>query len=77
MGHSTLQESDYGVAMQLLVKMQYKDQEMDVLVSNNEKLSSALSSAETRMAELYADQDRIEQDMASRLEIIEKLRSQV
>jgi len=40
-------------------------------------LSSSLNTAEGRLAELYADQGRAEDELAARIEVIEKLRSQV
>lgn len=40
-------------------------------------LTSALHAAESRLTELYADQARAEEEMGARMEIAEKLRSQV
>lgn len=40
-------------------------------------MSSSLNTAEGRLAELYADQGRAEDELAARIEVIEKLRSQV
>lgn len=36
-----------------------------------------MHAAETRLAELYADQGRMEEEMAARMEVTEKLRTQV
>ena len=38
---------------------------------------SALNSAESRLNDLYADQARMEEEMAARIEVTEKLRAQV
>lgn len=38
---------------------------------------SALNSAESRLNDLYADQARMEEEMAARIEVAEKLRAQV
>jgi len=38
---------------------------------------SALNSAESRLNDLYADQARMEEEMAARIEVTEKLRGQV
>ncbi|KAF8591893.1 hypothetical protein K439DRAFT_1379550 [Ramaria rubella] len=40
-------------------------------------MASSLHAAESRLTELYADQSRMEEDIAARMEIAEKLRSQV
>ena len=61
----------------MLVQVQNKDQSISELTSENAKLSNALSSAENRLTELYADQARIEEETATRLELVDRLRSQV
>jgi predicted nuclease with TOPRIM domain len=38
---------------------------------------SALNAAETRINELYADQSRMEDEFTTRIEVAEKLRTQV
>ncbi|THH30068.1 hypothetical protein EUX98_g4127 [Antrodiella citrinella] len=63
--------------MQLLVQLQDKEQSITTLKTENDNLSSALHSAESRLAELYADQSRMEEEMAARIEVVEKLRNQV
>lgn len=63
--------------MQLLVQLQDKDQIIATLKTENTNLSSALHAAETRVSELYADQGRMEEDLAARIEVIDKLRNQV
>ncbi|PCH33825.1 hypothetical protein WOLCODRAFT_94269 [Wolfiporia cocos MD-104 SS10] len=62
---------------QLLVQLQDKEQAIAALNKENGQLTSALNSAESRLAELYADQGRMEEEMAARIEVIEKLRTQV
>ncbi|EPQ60705.1 hypothetical protein GLOTRDRAFT_124457 [Gloeophyllum trabeum ATCC 11539] len=62
---------------QLLVQLQNKEQIITSLTTENDNLSSALNAAESRLTELYADQGRMEEEMAARIDIIEKLRSQV
>ncbi|KAG6889190.1 hypothetical protein C0995_002905 [Termitomyces sp. Mi166 len=62
---------------QLLVQVQNKDQIIASLTTENNDLTSALSAAETRLNELYAEQSRSELELAQRIDISEKLRSQV
>ena len=40
-------------------------------------MTSALNAAEGRLAELYAEQARIEEETAARLELVDRLRAQV
>ena len=47
------------------------------LTEDNEQLSSALNAAESRLADLYAEQNRMEEEMSARIEVAEKLRTQV
>ncbi|KAI0080251.1 hypothetical protein K474DRAFT_1657960 [Panus rudis PR-1116 ss-1] len=61
----------------LLVQVQDKDATIATLKSENEQLTSALNAAETRLTELYADQGRMEEEMAARIEVADKLRNQV
>ncbi|KIP12462.1 hypothetical protein PHLGIDRAFT_113552 [Phlebiopsis gigantea 11061_1 CR5-6] len=61
----------------LLVQLQDKEQIITGLRTENDNLSSALHAAETRVSEHYADQGRMEEDLAARIEVIDKLRSQV
>lgn len=64
------------VSLQLLVQLQNKEQAVSELTTENDHLSSALNAAEGRLAELYSDQTRQEEDTATRLEVMEKLRIQ-
>ncbi|KDR85104.1 hypothetical protein GALMADRAFT_131843 [Galerina marginata CBS 339.88] len=61
----------------LLVQIQEKEQLISGYVTENTNLTSALSGAETRLHELYAEQARWEMDLAQRIDISEKLREQV
>lgn len=61
----------------MLVQIQNKEQTIIGLTTENDNLSSALSAAETRLSEFYADQSRNEEETATRIEVSEKLRSQV
>ncbi|KAL1665531.1 hypothetical protein GGF50DRAFT_100381 [Schizophyllum commune] len=61
----------------LLVQVQDKEQTISTLASDNDKLTSSLHAAETRLNELYADQERSERELAQRIEVAEKLRTQV
>ncbi|KAI0034284.1 hypothetical protein K488DRAFT_45803 [Vararia minispora EC-137] len=62
---------------QLLLQLQNKEHTITSLTGDNEYLSSALNSAESRLADLYAEQNRMEEEMAARIEVAEKLRTQV
>ncbi|PPR00652.1 hypothetical protein CVT24_000875 [Panaeolus cyanescens] len=62
---------------QLLLQLQDKEQTINTYVKENIALSSSLSSAETRLNELYAEQSRWEMELAQRMDIAEKLREQV
>ncbi|KAF9532035.1 hypothetical protein CPB83DRAFT_54416 [Crepidotus variabilis] len=62
---------------QLLVQLQDKDQLITNYTAENDKLTSALSTAETRLTEFYAEQARWEMEMSQRMDISEKLREQV
>ena len=57
--------------------MQDKDQTIAALTTENDNLTSALKTAESRLTELYAEQNRMEEEMAARIDITEKLRTQV
>lgn len=59
------------------MQLQDKEQTITQLTTENDKLASSLHAAESRLAELYADQNRTEEEMAARIEVIEKLRTQV
>ncbi|KDQ63628.1 hypothetical protein JAAARDRAFT_119974 [Jaapia argillacea MUCL 33604] len=61
---------------QLLVKLQNKEQLITTLTTESDKLSSALNAAEGRLTELYTDQSRMEDEMAGRIDVIDKLRIQ-
>ncbi|KZT30504.1 hypothetical protein NEOLEDRAFT_1054416 [Neolentinus lepideus HHB14362 ss-1] len=62
---------------QLIVQLQNKEGVITNLTTENDNLSSALNSAESRLTELYADQARMEEETAARMDIIDKLRNQV
>ncbi|KAI0313553.1 hypothetical protein OF83DRAFT_1140906 [Amylostereum chailletii] len=62
---------------QLLVQLQNKEQSIATLTEENGHMSSALNAAEIRLNELYTEQNRMEEEMAARIEVAEKLRSQV
>ncbi|KAJ4486290.1 hypothetical protein J3R30DRAFT_3281376 [Lentinula aciculospora] len=62
---------------QLLVQLQDKDQTISNLGKENDNLTSTLHAAETRLNDLYTEQSRSEQELAQRIDISEKLRSQV
>lgn len=61
---------------QLMVQLQNKDQAIASLTSENDSLMSSLNAAESRLGDLYADQARMEEELAARIEVIDKLRSQ-
>ncbi|KZT75170.1 hypothetical protein DAEQUDRAFT_659280 [Daedalea quercina L-15889] len=61
----------------LLVQLQDKDQTIATLTAENGTLDSALKTAESRLTEMYAEQNRMEEEMAARIDITEKLRTQV
>lgn len=46
------------------------------LTDDNDHLTSTLNAAESRLAELYAEQNRMEEEMAARIEVADKLRAQ-
>ncbi|KAG1755169.1 uncharacterized protein EDB91DRAFT_1097622 [Suillus paluster] len=62
---------------QLLVQVQIKDQMIANLTAENDNVMSVLNLAESRLNDLYADQARMEEEMAARIEVAEKLRTQV
>ncbi|KAG0708976.1 hypothetical protein DFH29DRAFT_889970 [Suillus ampliporus] len=62
---------------QLLVQVQNRDQTIASLTAENDNVVSALNLAESRMNDMYADQARMEEEMATRIEVAEKLRAQV
>lgn len=61
---------------QLMIQLQNKDQTIGSLTSENDSLMSSLNAAESRLSELYTDQARMEEELAARIEVIDKLRSQ-
>lgn len=67
---------DINPSLQLMVQVQDKDQIISTMKSENDNLQSALHAAETRLTEMYADQGRMEEDLAARIEVIDKLRNQ-
>lgn len=62
---------------QLLVQLQNKDQTITTLTEENANFSTALNTAEARLYEFYTEQSRMEEEMAARIEVTEKLRAQV
>jgi peptidoglycan hydrolase CwlO-like protein len=61
----------------LLVQLQNKDQIISNLTTENDDLTSALNTAEQRVNELYTEQSRSEVELAQRIDISDKLRTQV
>ncbi|KAG8906199.1 hypothetical protein FRB99_007415 [Tulasnella sp. 403] len=61
----------------LLLRLQNQEQAVTATTAENDNLAAALSVAESRLAELYSEQARMEEDMAARVELVEKLRIQV
>ena len=59
------------------MQLQDKDQLINTYLEENGSLTSALSSAETRVNELYTEQARWEAELAQRIEVADKLREQV
>jgi predicted nuclease with TOPRIM domain len=57
--------------------LQEKDQSIASLTNEIESLTSTLHTAETRLNELYTEQARSEAELAQRIDIADKLRSQV
>lgn len=47
------------------------------LTAENDNVMSALNTTESRLNEMYVDQARMEEEMAARIEVSEKLRAQV
>ncbi|KZS96067.1 hypothetical protein SISNIDRAFT_473483 [Sistotremastrum niveocremeum HHB9708] len=62
---------------ELLVRLQNKEQTLSSLTSDNDNLLSALNAAEGRLTEFYAEQSRMDDEMAAKGEVIDKLRDQV
>ncbi len=65
------------ISLQLLVRIQDLDSTVSTLATENASLQTSLTQTETRMAELYADQGRTEEELGMRHELAEKLRSQL
>lgn len=59
------------------MQLQNKEQTISEMTAENDHLHSALNAAESRLAELYADQTRSEEETATRMEVSEKLRTQM
>lgn len=60
-----------------MVKVQEHEATIASLNTANVTLHSAITAAETRIAELYDDQSRMEDELASRNVVTEKLRNQI
>lgn len=67
----------YIFIFQLLVQVQDKDQTIKTLAEENANFSTALNAAEARLYEFYTEQTRMEEEMSARIEVAEKLRTQV
>ena len=65
------------MTVQLLLRVQNKEQTISEITTENDSLSTSLNAAESRLTELYTDQARIEEETATRLELIDRLRAQV
>lgn len=63
--------------LQLLVQLQYKDQTISSLSEENSGISTALRTAETRLHEFYTEQARMDEELSARVEVAEKLRTQI
>ncbi|KAF8271439.1 hypothetical protein EI94DRAFT_1784235 [Lactarius quietus] len=61
----------------LLVHLQNKDQTITSLSDENSNISTALHTAETQLYELYAEQARMDEELSARVEVTEKLRTQI
>ncbi|KAH7107132.1 hypothetical protein BKA62DRAFT_650693 [Auriculariales sp. MPI-PUGE-AT-0066] len=62
---------------ELLVKLQNKEQQITTMQEESDNLSGALNAAESRLSEVYGDQERMESEMEGQIKLIEKLRAQV
>lgn len=62
---------------QLLVRIQNKEQSLAELAAENSNLTSAFNAAEGRLTELYAEQARMEEETAARIDLVDRLRAQV
>lgn len=65
------------VAWKLLVQLQDKQQIIVTLTKENSNYASAMNAAETSLNELYTEQSRMDEELSARMDVIEKLRSQV
>lgn len=63
--------------IKLLVQLQDKDQLLATYSTENAELTSALSSTESRLRDLYAEQSRWETELSQRIDISDKLRDQL
>lgn len=59
------------------MQLQDKDQTIANLMAENASYQSAMGAAETRLNEFFADQARNEEEMNARIEVAEKLRTQL
>ena len=59
------------------MQLQNKDQIISSLTQENANLTSSLNTAESRINELFQEQSRTELEMASRIDVAEKLRAQI
>lgn len=61
----------------MLVKVQEQEAVIAALNNENAAFVSALAAAETRLEELYAEQTRMEDEMVTRHDVADKLRTQI
>lgn len=63
--------------LKLLLQLQDKDQLLATYSTENVELTSALSTTESRLRDLYAEQSRWEIELSQRIDISDKLRDQL
>ena len=60
-----------------MVKLQEHESTISSLSTENAQYVSTLTAAESRLAEFYADQARMEDEMIARQQVSDKLRAQI
>lgn len=60
-----------------MVRVEGLDATIASLASENDALKTSLVQSEQRLSEMYADQARMEDEMAARLDVADKLRAQI
>lgn len=63
--------------LKLMVKVQEHEATIASLTSDNLTLHTAIAAAETRITDLYEEQARMEDELAARNIVTEKLRNQI